>query len=933
MSMVSPIYISGLNQNGPSNALSGTSLGASKTVNTISDLIGLLPDDSGLVYVSGRNAIGDGGGGLFVFDPQETGDEDGGTLFTSVFPFSGRWKRVFDGIMDVRWFGAIGTDDDTGAVAMAVTAVEDGGALLFEDVILTVSGIELNKNIKIIGRGEAIVKHKINSTTSLFYSGSGTEQHKLEFYGIELDGQQLDRINNDSTRGNMDPRLGSLIYTQNSYKTLVCDGVIFRNHLRTSIWAYGPFETRGCKFFGGATHNGIQVPFAGYSSYIIGFPGVASSTLDPNVCTANVHDCEFVADSIDPAVLGSNPGGVLLNEQEGSGGSYLTRNRYEQITFTNNRCWGVGCSRNSNFVACLQTYNAGRSVIATSNQMYWIGMGGIICQRADDVVISKNIIGHGGSTFNGNQLIGIGYDPETREGSFPFTIANGRAGERHYDALIEGNIIFDIKQYGILIAGDRVHCVGNLLRDITASDSGVLVGINMIGNHIDVERNYLIGISTNAIYGGSAGVAKEFHDIRIHRNIFISNNVENSVQLIRLVGQLRISNCEIIGNIICGGIESGAITADTSGSTVTSSADIFTSGHVGRVVRFSSGVQGTIATFVSSVEVTISPPPGAPIVGETFVISGAATGIAVTNGSRIRVRDNYVEAVTIAYQFVVSGSGAVNKIVFERNSGNHGTLGFAAGVIDDLKARFNEFTDFQNGPASIGSVTNLKSFFNNWDLSVYDQNNVSIRPLVDSVNAFQVLTAASSVMFRVDTSTPKVQHLAGVFEINTVRVPDGSPGTPSIAFQSEIGAGLYRSGANQISFAIANAERVRVGGSSLAVISSSSAATPSICWLSDTNTGFYKPTDDRMGVAAGGVACGTFMSAGFVAGGETLNASAVLEATSTTKGFLLPRMTKAQRDAIATPSSGLMIYQTDNTPGVRFYEAGAWVRPTVAADP
>lgn len=48
--------------------------------------------------------------------------------------------------------------------------------------------------------------------------------------------------------------------------------------------------------------------------------------------------------------------------------------------------------------------------------------------------------------------------------------------------------------------------------------------------------------------------------------------------------------------------------------------------------------------------------------------------------------------------------------------------------------------------------------------------------------------------------------------------------------------------------------------------------------------------------------------------------------------FGLPIFTKTQRDAL-TPFAGEMIYQSDNTPGVRFYENGAWVRPTVTADP
>jgi hypothetical protein len=40
--------------------------------------------------------------------------------------------------------------------------------------------------------------------------------------------------------------------------------------------------------------------------------------------------------------------------------------------------------------------------------------------------------------------------------------------------------------------------------------------------------------------------------------------------------------------------------------------------------------------------------------------------------------------------------------------------------------------------------------------------------------------------------------------------------------------------------------------------------------------------------------------------------SAILELSSTSAGFLLPRMTSAQRDAIANPAISLLIFNTDN---------------------
>ena len=58
-------------------------------------------------------------------------------------------------------------------------------------------------------------------------------------------------------------------------------------------------------------------------------------------------------------------------------------------------------------------------------------------------------------------------------------------------------------------------------------------------------------------------------------------------------------------------------------------------------------------------------------------------------------------------------------------------------------------------------------------------------------------------------------------------------------------------------------------------------------------------------------------------GTSSPNASAKLDVSSTTQGVLVPRMNQAQRNAISSPATGLLIYQTDNTPGFYFYN-GAW---------
>jgi hypothetical protein len=54
------------------------------------------------------------------------------------------------------------------------------------------------------------------------------------------------------------------------------------------------------------------------------------------------------------------------------------------------------------------------------------------------------------------------------------------------------------------------------------------------------------------------------------------------------------------------------------------------------------------------------------------------------------------------------------------------------------------------------------------------------------------------------------------------------------------------------------------------------------------------------------------------------DASAQVSINSTTKGFLLPRMTEAQRDAISSPTTGLTLSQSDGTAGQYRWNGSAW---------
>jgi hypothetical protein len=77
---------------------------------------------SGATRVLGYASAGDGGGGVFRWDFTDTTSADnGGTILTSTGGLAGRWKRVYEGEVNARWFGVSPNSvDNTAALQAAV---------------------------------------------------------------------------------------------------------------------------------------------------------------------------------------------------------------------------------------------------------------------------------------------------------------------------------------------------------------------------------------------------------------------------------------------------------------------------------------------------------------------------------------------------------------------------------------------------------------------------------------------------------------------------------------------------------------------------------------------------------------------------------------------------------------------------------------------
>ena len=90
------------------------------------------------VFVQGYATPADGGEGVFYWDPNSSRPDNEGTIFKiNGFTGNGRWRRLYSGNINVRWFGAFGTGqtgpvtDDIHAFEKATEEMFNTGGVLF----------------------------------------------------------------------------------------------------------------------------------------------------------------------------------------------------------------------------------------------------------------------------------------------------------------------------------------------------------------------------------------------------------------------------------------------------------------------------------------------------------------------------------------------------------------------------------------------------------------------------------------------------------------------------------------------------------------------------------------------------------------------------------------------------------------------------------
>jgi hypothetical protein len=233
---------------------------------------------------------------------------------------------------------------------------------------------------------------------------------------------------------------------------------------------------------------------------------------------------------------------------------------------------------------------------------------------------------------------------------------------------------------------------------------------------------------------------------------------------------------------------------------------------------------------------------------------------------------SYVKGVTSALQTQInaklSGSGLTNNYLSKYN----GTV-----IVNSTITENGTTTRFTGTNSSLG--TTLIEYYNSLGAIGYVNNDGSYQNLKQ---------------ITVENAGVAAVTLKNTGNIATFKGSTSGSGTSAVSIANTTGAWAYFNDNRWVQFFTANSSSASIA------LSLQEVGTGNFLWRFLNDGSFYM-------------------------GNGTKDASAILQADSTTKGSLpAPRMTNVQRTNIVSPAIGLMVYCTDTIEGLYIYKSTGW---------
>jgi hypothetical protein len=330
------------------------------------------------------------------------------------------------------------------------------------------------------------------------------------------------------------------------------------------------------------------------------------------------------------------------------------------------------------------------------------------------------------------------------------------------------------------------------------------------------------------------------------------------------------------GNTAVGSNSGEKITSGSNNVTI-GGDDAVDTGSSNTLVGVSAKVSGTSTSNATAIGYTSkSAVEGTAIGNSAFALASKATAL----GNRAIVGLNASKATAIGNGAAVDASNATaigNRAIAGLNASNSTAIGNGAFVEDPNTIQLG----------ADGKTTDI--------------DNVLI-PAVTDVKTRGAITAAGYTAFALDQFGNVNPAITASFNVAGLTTPG----------KLTAGAVTYPNAHNSTSGQV-----LTIDSTGLATWAAAAGGVPYTGATQAVDLGAYELKTSGAITAGGKIIAGASSAA---------SSSAVLEANSTTQGFLPPRMTLAQRNAITNPATGLMIWCSDNFGGeIEVFNGSIWV--------